>query len=84
MHIDIALTKARGKIYRRVLLRTSYREGEKVKHKTIANLSQESDETIEAIRIALKNKEDINKFLTAVADALKLSKDCLLELFMCL
>jgi hypothetical protein len=74
MHIDISLTRSRGKVYRRVLLRTSYREGKKVKHKTVANLSQESDETIEAIRVALKNKEEINKFLTAVADTPKLVK----------
>jgi transposase len=74
MHIDISFTRSRGKVYRRVLLRTSYREGKKVKHKTIANLSQESDETIEAIKIALKNKEDINKLLTAVADTPKLIK----------
>jgi hypothetical protein len=74
MHIDISFTRSRGKVYRRVLLRTSYREGSKVKHQTIANLSHESDETIEAIRIALKNKDDINTFLTAVAETPSLTK----------
>ena len=63
MYIDIAFTRSRGKIYKRVLLRTSYREGKKVKHKTIANLSDQSDETIEAIRVALANKKDINNLL---------------------
>lgn len=63
MYIDVAFTRSRGKVYKRVLLRTSYREGKKVKHKTIANLSDQSDETIEAIRIALANKKDINTFL---------------------
>jgi transposase len=74
MHIDISFTRSRGRVYRRVLLRTSYREGKKVKHKTIANLSQESEETIEAIRAALKNKKEINKFLTAIESTPKLVK----------
>lgn len=69
MHIDISSINKSGKIYKRVLLRTSYREGKKVKHKTIANLSQESEETIEAIRFALKNKNNINKFLTNALDS---------------
>jgi len=74
MHIDISFTRSHEKVYKRVLLRTSYREGKKVKHKTIANLSQESEEVIEALRIALKNKDDINKFLTNVAEVPKLIK----------
>ena len=42
-------------------LRTPFsdREGEKVKHRTLANLSHCSDEEIEAIRIALKGKKQI-------------------------
>ena len=35
------------------------REGGKVKHRTLANLSHCSDEEIEAIRIALKMKKQI-------------------------
>jgi len=45
--------------YTRVLLREGYREGGKVKHRTLANLSHCSDEEIEAIRIALKGKKQI-------------------------
>ena len=37
----------------------SDREGEKVKHRTLANLSHCSDEEIEAIRIAFKMKKQI-------------------------
>jgi len=40
-------------------LREGYREGGKVKHRTLANLSHCSDEEIEAIRIALKMKKQI-------------------------
>jgi hypothetical protein len=45
------------------LLRTSFRENGKVKHKTIANLSGQSDEVIQAIKFALQNKQDIQKIL---------------------
>jgi len=40
-------------------LREGHREGGKVKHRTLANLSHCSDEEIEAIRIALKGKKQI-------------------------
>ncbi|MEX2703457.1 MAG: hypothetical protein Q6368_010400 [Candidatus Baldrarchaeota archaeon] len=40
-------------------MREGYREGGKVKHRTLANLSHCSDEEIEAIRIALKGKKQI-------------------------
>ena len=42
-----------------MLLREGYREGGKVKHRTLANLSHCSDEEIEAIRIALKMKKNL-------------------------
>lgn len=56
MHIDI--TKNRK--YSRALLRTSYREGGKVKKRTIANLSDCSPADIAAIDFGLKNHK---KFL---------------------
>ena len=40
-------------------MREGYKEGGKVKHRTLANLSHCSDEEIEAIRIALKMKKQI-------------------------
>ena len=40
-------------------MREGYREGGKVKHRTLANLSHCSDEEIEAIRITLKMKKQI-------------------------
>lgn len=59
MHLDFASKKVSGKVYKRVLLRTSYREGGKTKHRTIANLSSCSETEIEAIRFALKHKHDL-------------------------
>jgi transposase len=57
MHIDTAKVRSTsGRIHTRILLRTSYREGNKVKHKTIANLSSCSEKEIEIIRFAFKHK----------------------------
>ena len=57
MYIDIAFTD-QYKHYKRLLLCTSYRDGKKVKHKTIANLSSCSEDEIAAI--ALKNKKNLS------------------------
>lgn len=47
-----------GKIYHSILLRESYREGKKVKKRTIANLSHCAENEINAIQAALKNKNN--------------------------
>ena len=57
MYLDIAFIRTSKAVHKRILLRTSYREGKKVKHKTIANLSKCSSEDITAIEFALKNKK---------------------------
>jgi len=56
MYVDTAKSVQRGKTYIRHLLRESYREGGKVRHRTIANLSGCSKEEIEAIKLALRHK----------------------------
>lgn len=56
MYVDS--TTSQGK-YSRHLLRESFREDGKVKHRTIANISQCSPEEIEAIRLALKHKKNL-------------------------
>ena len=59
MYIDDYSTVINGKKYKRALLRESYREGEKVNKRTIASLAHASDSQIEAIKLALKNSDDI-------------------------
>ena len=59
MYVDSSATTANGKTYQRHLLRESYREGGKVKHRTIANLSHCKPEEIEAIRLALRHKGEL-------------------------
>ena len=56
MFIDDSTSTRHGKTYRRVLLRNSYRINGKVRHDTLANLSQCSDEEIEALKLALQHK----------------------------
>lgn len=63
MHVDVSTIKINGKTYTRALLRESYREDKKVKHRTIANISDCSPEEIEAIRLALRHKKDIARII---------------------
>jgi transposase len=60
----IEKTNSRGK-YTCHLLRENYREGGKIKHRTIANLSACSEEDIMAIRLALKHKKDLAVLINA-------------------
>ena len=61
MYIVVNEVRAKsGKTYRTVLLRESYREGKKVKNRTIANLSACSPAEIEAMRLALRHKDDLS------------------------
>lgn len=57
MYVDSCKT---GK-YIRHLLRECYRENGKVMHRTIANISHCKEEEIEAIKLALKHKEDLKE-----------------------
>jgi transposase len=59
MYVDVAVSRQHGKVYKRVLLRASYREAGKVKHRTVANLSTCSEEEIQAIKLALQHKDDL-------------------------
>ena len=60
MYVDTSHRKT----YTRYLLRDSYREGSKVKHRTIASLSSCSQEEIEAIKLALKYKGDLTHLMS--------------------
>jgi Transposase DDE domain len=59
MYVDISSLCRNGKTYTRYLLRECYREEGKVKHRTIANLSQCSPQEIEAVRLALRHKQEL-------------------------
>jgi hypothetical protein len=57
MYIDDQTYTVKGKTYRRVLLRNSYRKNGKICHDTIASLTSCSDEEINAIKRALQYKK---------------------------
>jgi transposase len=59
MHIDTSYSVQNGKTYVRHLMRDSYREDGKVKHRTIANLSHCTDQEIGALKLALKYKGNL-------------------------
>ncbi len=68
MYVDVAFSRQNGKVYKRVLLRESYKVKGQVKHRTIANLSHCSEEEIQAIKLALKHKGDLHN-LDSLKDA---------------
>ncbi len=63
MHVEEGITRIGGREYRRVLIRDSYRDGNKVKHRTIAHISKCSPAEIQAIKLALKYKENLADYL---------------------
>ena len=63
MYIDKSKSRQHGKTYTRALIRESYREDGKVKHRTISNISKCSPEEVDAISLALKHKGNLAKFI---------------------
>jgi Transposase len=64
MYVDASTLRRNGKTYTRYLLRECYREHGKIKHRTLANLSQCSAQEIKAIRLALRYKEELTELGT--------------------
>src|SRR6516165_9839761 len=73
MYIDTSHITRGGKTYTRHLLRESYRANGKVLHRTIANVSHCSEAEIEALRLALRHKEDL-EHLGTIQDAVTLKQ----------
>jgi transposase len=65
MHVIRSKFKgASGKNYETVLLRESYRDGKKVKKRTVANLTHCSEDEIVAIELALKHKANLKEMIS--------------------
>jgi transposase len=64
MYIDTSKSVQRGKTYYRHLLRESYREDGRIKHRTLANLSGLPDKVIAAMKLALKHKDDLSALVS--------------------
>ena len=61
MYLDLSVLNRKGRTYRRVLLRESYRENGRVKKRTIANLSACSEQEIKAIQLGLQHKDQLTE-----------------------
>jgi len=59
MFVETIISRQNHKIYKSYLLRQTFREGGKVKHRTIGNLSHCAPEEIAAIQLALRYKDDL-------------------------
>ena len=70
MYIDTCTVTTKGRAYKRILLRESYRDNSKVKKRTIANLSTCSDQEVEAIKLALAHRDNLAE-LGSVSENLK-------------
>ncbi|MGH8605007.1 MAG: IS1634 family transposase, partial [Gammaproteobacteria bacterium] len=64
MYVDVSTVRQGARSYTRFLLRESFRDNGHVKHRTIANLSHCSPQEIEAIRLALRHKENLSALQT--------------------
>jgi len=69
MYIERIQAKRKNKVYHQVLLRESYREPgaarSAVKKRTLLNLTKYPPEVVDAIELALKNKDDLSVLGTA-------------------
>jgi transposase len=57
VHVETIRRTHRGRIYKQQLLRSSYREGGKVKHRTYGNLSHLPEDIVDLIRRALRGEQ---------------------------
>lgn len=64
MYIDTSKSVQNGKTYVRHLLRENYRDGQMVRHRTIANLSHCSAEEIAAMKLALQHKDNLSALVS--------------------
>ena len=82
MHVDkMTATRKNGKKYTRYLLRTAQRQGKKTIKTTHLNITPYGEQTCEAIRFALSNKDKLNELgiaasnLNITTEELKLTQD---------
>ena len=73
MYVDTSHITRGGKTSTRHLLRESYRANGKVLHRTIAHVNHGSTAEIEAMRLALRHKEDL-EHLGTIQDAITLKQ----------
>ena len=73
MFVEVVKSKQNGKIYKTCLIRETFRENGKVKHRTIGNISRCSAKEIEAIKLALHYKDDLES-LTSITESFQMEQ----------
>lgn len=68
MHLSYSSSKYKGKTYKSYAIAVSYREGEKVKKRTIWPIGKLTDEQAEQIRMICKVAKSKGQFLTQLKD----------------
>ena len=68
MYLTVTRKKYKDTYHEQILLRESYREGDKVKTRTIANITNQPKHQIEALAVALKTKKDDPLFNTSTQE----------------
>ncbi|MBF0404836.1 MAG: hypothetical protein HQL00_12845 [Nitrospirae bacterium] len=67
MNVEESISRVNGKMsWTRYLLRESYHEGKKVRHRTIANISKCTPEEITAMQLLLRHKKDLTQVTAGV------------------
>jgi hypothetical protein len=73
MRLDTIHKTVNGKTYTTHLLRHAYRDGGKIRHRTIANLTGCSKQELDAIRLALQHQGDLTR-VASLRDSLRLQQ----------
>ncbi len=60
VHVATIVRKYKGKVYKTHLLRRTYRQGNKVLHETLGNLTRLPETTVDLIRRSLKGEEFVS------------------------
>jgi transposase len=60
VHVATIIRRHKGKVYKTYLLRRTYRQGKKVLHETLGNLTRLPESTIDLIRRSLKGEEFVS------------------------
>jgi len=61
MYVEVVKSRQNGREYRTTLIRETYREGGKVKHRTVSNISKLPDAAIALVRQSLSGAGTVDQ-----------------------
>ena len=75
MHVAVVPSRQRSGEYSSVLVRQTYREGGKVKHRTLANLSKLPTAAVDAVRAILRGEQKVSGMSSGISDVGRLKHE---------